>query len=66
MINALPPAARRDSDGQVLEAAIATPAGQAAVPGGITLARQDVQHLPRKGRRHPPCREHARLPGRHR
>ena len=42
MINALPPHGRRpgDSDGQVLEAAIATPAGQAAVPGGITLARQ--------------------------
>jgi hypothetical protein len=42
MINALPPHGRRaaDSDGQVLEAALATPAGQAAVPGGITLARQ--------------------------
>ncbi|MFM9844199.1 MAG: hypothetical protein ACKVOI_14635 [Dongiaceae bacterium] len=42
MINALPPRGRRpgDSDGQVLEAAIATPAGQAAAPGGITLARQ--------------------------
>ena len=41
MINALPHGHHAgDSDGQVLEAAIATPAGQAAAPGGITLARQ--------------------------
>jgi hypothetical protein len=41
MINALPRGRRAgDSDGQVLEAAIATPAGQAAAPGGVTLARQ--------------------------
>lgn len=42
MINALPLRGRgpADSNGQVLEAAIATPAGQAALPGGIALARQ--------------------------
>ena len=41
MINALPHGHHAgDSDGRVLEAAIATPAGQVAAPGGITLARQ--------------------------
>ncbi len=41
MINALPHGHHaEDSDGRVLEAAIATPAGQAAAPGGITLVRQ--------------------------
>jgi hypothetical protein len=41
MINALPHGRHAgDSDGRVLEAAIATPAGQAAALGGVTLARQ--------------------------
>ncbi len=41
MINALPRGRQAgDSDGHVLEAAIATPAGQTAAPGGVTLVRQ--------------------------
>lgn len=42
MINALPPRGHRleDSDGRVLEAALATPAGQAAAQEGVALARQ--------------------------